>query len=276
MSETAGIRHRAASYAGDPRSFLMYAWHGLAGSVGVARLLFVANLRARHRRALIGYVWLVVPAVATAITFTMLRRSQLFTTGELDLPYALFVLSGVLLWQCFGDALTTPVNQLRDHADFLALVPAPLEGVILAALLDVFLNSAVRMAVVCLAMAGFGIMPELGWLTGLLPAALLLILTGLALGLLTAPLALLYDDVANALGLIATFGLFLVPALYPIPADSFFAYNPLVAVLDWARAGMAGLSHSVPWELALAAAVLLPAGWLFNVAARPHLSARTR
>lgn len=276
MSGPRNDRHSAASYAGDPRDFVARAWRGLAGSVDVARLLFVANLRSRHRRALIGYVWLVVPALVTALTFTVLRRSQVLTTAELDFPYPLFVLSGVLLWQCFGDALTMPVNQLREHSDFLALVPAPLEGVVLSALGDVLLNSAVRMAVVALAMIAFGIAPVAGWLTGLLPAALLLIMTGLALGLVTAPLAQLYDDATNVLALVATFGLFLVPALYPIPAESVLAYNPLVPVFDFARAGMTGDPQGVPWGIAVGAAALLPIGWLLNVAARPHLSARTR
>lgn len=266
----------ASSAIGSPRTFLKNAVLGLHGSVDVARLMFTASLRSRHRRSLLGYLWLVVPALATAVTFTLLRRSQVFSTGDISMPYAVFVLSGVLLWQCFADAMLAPVNKLREHGNFLALVPTPLEGVVLAAMADVLLNSLVRLAVIIISMLALGIAPSVGWLTGLVPALAALMLAGLVVGLVAAPLAQLYDDAANLLGILATFGLFLVPALYPIPAGNVLALNPLATLFDMARDGMLGQPLTVPWLFILATGAVIPIAWLLNVAARPHLSSRTR
>ncbi|MEL7219497.1 MAG: hypothetical protein AAGK01_13850 [Pseudomonadota bacterium] len=109
---------------GSPAAALALAKQAvLAGA-----MLFMANLRASQRRALLGYVWLVTPAIATAIAFSLLRRWKVFEVAETDLPYALFVLSGVLLWQCFFDAVIAPVTQLKSQSDFLAFVPVRFEA----------------------------------------------------------------------------------------------------------------------------------------------------
>lgn len=253
-----------------------------AGKLAIAKqaalaglLLFLANLRASQRRALLGYLWLVTPAIATALAFSLLRRWKVFEVAETDLPYALFVLSGVLLWQCFFDAIIAPISQLKSQSDFLAFVPVRFEAVLVSAFATVALNSVIRIAVLVAALVLWGEAPRVEWLTVMAPAMLLVVLFGAALSLLVAPLALLIEDIASLLNLFGTFGLFLVPAIYPIPADSVLALNPLVPMFDTVRAGITGteVDLSTLWAL-LFLPVFMAVGWWFNLVARPHIAAR--
>ena len=250
--------------------------------LGVARqtvlaglMLFMASLRAGQRRALLGYVWLVTPAIATAVAFSLLRRWKVFEVAETDLPYALFVLSGVLLWQCFFDAVIAPVTQLKSQSDFLAFVPVRFEAVLVAAFATVALNCVIRIAVLIAALILWGEVPRLEWVTIMAPAMVLVVLFGAALSLLIAPLALLIEDIASLLNLVGSFGLFLVPAIYPIPPGSVLALNPLVPMFDAVRAGISGtpIDLSGSW-LSLLLPVMLVVGWWFNVVSRPHIAAR--
>lgn len=242
--------------------------------MAVARYLFVANMRVRRRRVFLGYLWLVVPGAMTALAFTLLRRGRFFETPDIELSYPLFILSGMFLWQSFSDSLTSPTQQLLSHRHFLSVVPARFESIILAAFGETLVNLAIRMALLMAAMAGFGLSPSVFWLIVPL-AGLLMVMFGLVCGLLVAPATQLIGDFANLLGLIASFGLFLVPVIYPIPADSILAYNPMVPVMDAARAWMVGSMHSVSFLPAVIFCLIgLPIGWIVNVLSRPHLVAR--
>jgi lipopolysaccharide transport system permease protein len=239
----------------------------------IARLLFRANLRTRHRRTLLGYAWLAIPGVFLAATFTLLRKGALLQTGEVSLPYPLFVLSGMFLWQSFSDAINLPIQQLNQQRRFLSLVPAPFEAVLIAAVCDAVLNLAVRMALLLAAALLLGVTPLGSWL--LVPlAGVSMIVAGFALCLLIAPLAQLYDDVATIAGMALTAGVLFVPVFYPIPAESLLANNPLTAIFDRAREWMGGApSAGSILPVAIAALAIMLPGWLFNRVSRPYIAA---
>jgi lipopolysaccharide transport system permease protein len=246
----------------------------VGSTVTVARLLFRANLRARHRRTLLGYAWLAIPGVVLAITFTGLRKSALIMTGEVTLPYPLFVLSGMFLWQSFGDAINLPIQQLNQQRRFLSLVPASFQPVLIAALGEVVLNLAVRLAILFVTMLAFGLPAATSW--AMVPlAGLGMVGFGFALGLIIAPFAQLFDDIAGLAAMAVTFAMLLSPVLYPIPPDSLLALNPLAGLLMNVRDWMAGLPASAGvWPVILLTLGLLVPGWLLNRLSRPHIAAR--
>lgn len=263
--------HNGLAAGGLPAARMAVARQAVLAGI----MLFMANLRASQRRALLGYVWLVTPAIATAVAFSFLRRWKVFEVGETELPYVLFVLSGILLWQCFFDALIAPITQLKSQSDFLAFVPVRFEAVLVAAFATVALNCTIRIAVLFAALIFWGEAPRVEWLTIMAPAMLMVVVSGAVLSLLVAPLALLVEDIASLLNLVGSFGLFLVPAIYPIPPDSVLALNPLVPMFDTVRAGIIGTSVDLSglWPM-LSLPLLLVVGWWFNVVSRPHIAAR--
>lgn len=249
--------------------------HRQGGStLTIARLLFRANLRSRHRRMLLGYAWLAIPGLVLAVTFTLLRKGALVVTGETVLPYPLFVLSGMFLWQSLSDAISLPIQQLNQQRRFLSLVPAPFQAVLVAALGEVLLNLAVRMTILAAVMLAFGVHPAASWL--LVPlVGIGMVGFGFAAGLVVAPFAQLFDDVMTLTTMAVTFAMLVSPVLYPIPPGSLLALNPLTGPLMNARDWMAGLpaSAGVLPLAALTLALLVP-GWLLNVISRPHIAAR--
>lgn len=245
-----------------------------SSTLTIARLLFRANLRSRHRRTLLGYVWLAIPGLVLAITFTFLRKSALVVTGDVALPYPLFVLSGLFLWQSFGDAINLPIQQLNQQRRFLSLVPAPFQAVLIAALGEVMLNLVVRLAILGMALLASGLQPVMGWL--LVPlAGIGMVGFGFGLGLIIAPFAQLFDDVATLASMAVTFAMLLSPVLYPIPPDSILALNPLAGLLMNVRDWIAGLPATASvWPVALLTLGLLVPGWVLNILSRPHIAAR--
>jgi len=257
-----------------PRAFASAALADLRRAPAAGFVLFRASLRARHRRLWLGYAWLLLPGIMFALIFTMIRANRLIIMPETILPYPIFVLAGIYLWQSFIDALNMPLQQFTTHRHFLANNAVAHEAVLFAGLLELLLNMAIRLILLFVAAAIAGLLPVATWL--LLPlGAALLILLGFGAGLLLTPLGLLYDDVSRAIGLVAGFAIFLTPVFYAVPPDSLLWFNPVTPLLDgtrgWLRAAPVGGSFLLVAALALAACVL---AWGLYRVARPHLLAR--
>jgi lipopolysaccharide transport system permease protein len=269
------VCHSAERDLARPVAFVRSALTDLRGSVRVAGSLFRAMLRARHRRAGLGYLWLAAPGIATAAACMVMRAGHVVVIGATDLPYPVFAVTGMFLWQGMAEAITLPMQQLAAHRRFLSRMPVPHESVVLASFGEVSLNTAVRLAMLMLLLVGFGTPLSTGWLAVPVAAAVMMAI-GLAVGSCLAPFALLFEDVARAVGLLLNFALFLTPVFYPLPGDSPLALNPVVPVLDLARSALAGHPVAVrPVALVMTGAiVLMSAGWLQYRVARLHLMAR--
>lgn len=258
-----------------PRRFLREAWADLALAPRAAWHLFRANLSAGRRRSLFGYLWLLLPAASTALIGVYLQSRQIVTIAPTVLPYAVHVLAGMVLWQTFLDAFNAPLQQLWAARQLITRSALAHEAVLLAGLLDVALNSAVRLAALGLALAAIGFAPH-GAAFALFPAGMLaLALLGTALGLAVAPLGMLYDDIRRGLAVVTTLWFFLTPVLYVAASAGPLRLNPVTPLLETARAALIGPQLAPGVVLVAAGAgLLLVAAWLGYRLARPHIVER--
>jgi homopolymeric O-antigen transport system permease protein len=267
--------YSAAPELRRPRHFLALALADLRRARPAAWALFLANLRAQHRRAWLGYLWLLIPALATAGLCALMQSRRIVAVGATDLPYPLFVLSGMVLWQAFLDGLNGPLEQLGRARQVITRSAAPHEAVIGAGLLQALLGSAIRLAVLAAAILLVFRTP-LAPSAALFPLGLLaLLVLGLSAGLLAAPLGLLYDDVSRALFLGAALLFFLTPVAYPLPSEGLFRLNPVAILLGQSRAWLTGGGLDPLFAAVVAASLAaLVLAWLFYRLARPHTVAR--
>jgi lipopolysaccharide transport system permease protein len=274
------IRYSSASSLRSPGLFLREAFGDLRKAWEPATHLFLRNLRGQHRQSVLGYAWLLLPPLVSALVWTGLNYSGILPVGKTSVPYPLYVLIGTMFWSVFVEALKCPLTELKNARDILVKVRMPHEAVVLAGLGGVVFNFLVRLLLVGGAFLFYGIFP--GWSLLLLPVALLAILClGLAIGLWLAPVGLLYEDVPRALDLILGFGFLVTPIVYPIPkiwpASLIADLNPLVPLLEAGRHWMEGTAYFPGPGFFLVTAVsfaALAAGWLLYRVARPHLVAR--
>lgn len=258
----------------DSRRFLKAAAADLVRAPAVGWHLFRSGLATRYRRSFLGYLWLVLPALATTATCAYLASHRVIAVPATGAPYPLFVLCGVCLWQVFVEALNSPLQELNAQRQLITRSRAPHEAVVLAGAMSVALNSVIRLVLVILALVAFG--APVGPSLLLAPIGLLaLILLGLALGLVLAPFGLLYDDVGRGLTLVIGFGFFLTPIIYPEPAGGLLRLNPVTPILSSTRSWL--LSEPADHRFILIAGLTLAGlvvSWLAYRIARPHLVAR--
>ena len=271
MAETV---YSARPELADPAGFLRRALADLRGSAPIGWRLFRAGLRARHRRSLLGYFWLLLPAAAATLICVYLQSRRIFDVGATPLPYAVHVLAGMVLWQTFVDALNAPLQQLHAGRQMITRSRVPHEALMLSGLYEVGLNGLVRLAVLAAALAAFGIVPAPSM--ALLPLGMLaLMLLGFAFGLLAAPWGLLYDDVRQGLIVFTGFWFFLTPIVYPAPDSGWLRLNPVTPLLETTRSWIVAPVASKGFFMVTAGAlVTLVGAWLLYRLARPHAVAR--
>jgi len=257
-----------------PRQFMVKAINDLRASGRIAWRLFRSNLRVRHRRTFLGYFWLLLPAIGTALICSYIQSRRIITIPATELPYPLFVLSGMILWQCFIDAINAPLQHLVAARQLITRSRVPHEAIILAGVMEVLVNAAVRVAILMLVVAFW---VPLATTIVLIPLGVVaLVLLGVAIGLALAPLGMLYDDVGRVITLVATFWFFLTPVVYPLPAQGLLHLNPVSPLLVASRAWLLGRwDMSAGFFIVLVGALVgLVIAWLWYRLARPHIVSR--
>ncbi len=211
-----------------PGHLLRSMWHDLKASRELAWRLFVRDISARYRQSLLGVFWAFLPPIVTGLVFIILQSKKVVNFGETDIPYPVFVLVGTTLWQLFTESLNAPLNAVKTAKPMLAKVNFPREALIVSAFYGVLFSLLIKSLVLVGIFLVFQVQATWGLLLAPL-AMVMIILLGMALGLLLTPLGMLYTDVSSGLMVITQLWFFVTPVVYPPPQS--FPYS-LVATLN--------------------------------------------
>jgi lipopolysaccharide transport system permease protein len=256
----------------------------MAGELVAARHLLASlvlrDVRVRYRQTLLGFVWAVAVPVAVVAVFVLLRGSGVLALATGEVPYVVFALAGLTVWQVFGGGLVACTGALVASGSMVAHLGFPRESLVLAAFGQVVLDTAVRAALLGAALAWYGVVPSPAVVLlplALLPLAMLTVGLGLVLSLLNA----VARDVAQAVAVLMPFLMLLSPVLYPQPETGPLAAvmraSPLTILVELPRRLVLGGAGELlgPFAAVSAASLfVLLIGWrLFHVA-QPRIAER--
>jgi lipopolysaccharide transport system permease protein len=181
---------------------------------GLAWRLFVRDKRAMYRQSLLGYSWALLPPIVTTVTWTLLNQGNVINIAATPVAYPAYVLCGTMLWQLFYQTLQCPLNSMIKARSMLTRLNFAREAVVLAGLGEVLFHFSIQLLLLVPVFIWFDV--PVGPTLLLAPiGALSLVVLGLALGLLLAPLGMLYKDVGNTVAMMGTFWMLLTPVVYP-------------------------------------------------------------
>lgn len=232
-------------------------------------ILVWRDLKVRYRQTVLGAVWVMGQPLLTVVIFTLLfnRLARIEAGG--DLPYAVFVLAGILPWTYFATAVQGSGNSLLGSAHLVSkvyfprlLIPA---SFVVTALVDLGVSSLLLGGL----MAIYRIVPAPTIV--LLPLVVLVAMTlALGVGLWLAALNVEYRDVRVLIPFLLQVWMYATPVVYPLrmlpEAWRPLAYlNPATGIVEAFRACLLGTPVST-WAIgssSAAAVVLLGGGALF-------------
>ena len=242
--------------------------------------LFVRDVSAKYRQSILGIFWAFLPPIVSGMVFIILQSRGIVNVGKTDIPYPVFVLVGTILWQVFSESLQAPLQAVQAAKPMLAKINFPREALIVSAFYQLFLNLLIKSAVIVGVLVLFRV--RLHWTVLLAPIPItMLIMLGIAIGLLLTPIGMLYSDVGSALSLASHAWFFVTPVVYPpptsFPLSLITVFNPVSPLIIGARDLLTkGVLHNVqPFLIVSGLAILaLLAAWLIYRVALPIIVER--
>jgi lipopolysaccharide transport system permease protein len=212
----------------SPGLLLRSMWQDLVASRELSWRLFMRDLSAQYRQSFFGIVWAFVPPIVTSIIFIFLQSRNIVNFGETDIPYPVYVLISVVLWQLFAESLNAPLKSVTAAKPLLAKINFPRESLIISAFYMVLFNMLIKGLIIAVVFVAFDLIPTIGLLFAPI-AVLMLSLLGFAIGMALTPVGMLYTDIGTAIPIFIQLFFFVTPVVYPPPEEFPFS---LIAVLN--------------------------------------------
>ncbi len=179
-------------------------------------LLFLMwrDIKARYRQTVLGSFWAIFRPFVSMVIFTIIFGGVAKIKTGSDLPYALFVFPGILIFTYFSSGLSGGASAVVGNATLVTKAYFPRIHLVLAAILAPVIDFMLALVVVVGVFAWYRRMPS--WHIVFLPAFLVLtVLLVLGLSLWLAPLTVRYRDVPFALPFVLQIWMYLTPIIYP-------------------------------------------------------------
>ena len=227
-------------------------------------LYFLAtrDLKVRYSQTVLGVTWAIVQPVIPMLVFTLFLGRFAGVPSD-GMPYALFVLAGLLPWTYIANAITSSATSVVGNASLVTKVYFPRmiipASAVLVALVDFFIGcTALGMLLLWYRIPIHGTMVVLPLLVAV--ATVL----ALGLGIFCAGLTVRYRDLRHALPVLIQFWMFATPIVFPssvVPAGWRWALalNPLTGIIENFRAALFG--RPLAW-IPLAASTAIACGVL--------------
>lgn len=249
----------------------------LLGDLWRSRVLIRALARrdffVRYRRPTFGAIWsVVVPlmqAIVLAVVFTRVIRLSALT--NFDIPYLLFILSGVIPWTFFSLTLNTAVRSITSGSSIASKVYFPRAVLPLANVGTSFYSYVPSFVVLLVTALVLRVEIGPGWLW-LVPATVLMVALTAAFSLVLAALQVYFRDIAFILAAVLQAWFYASAVFFPVTLApegilrTILIANPATGMVDLFRTAFVGmrpttlpaLGWSVGWTVGLFAfAVLL-------------------
>lgn len=225
---TAGVRARESG--GVFRAMARGARDGRYAAFRMA----LRDVRGGYAKTMFGLFWDLADPLVFGAIFYALMRAGVVSPGNLAIPYPLFVTYGMLLYLTFTEGWLASLRLFQTSRTVLAQVKVPPEVLVLSVAFRVAFNSTFRIAVLLIFSLALGVFSLPGFMK-FLACFPLLILSGMALGLMLAPFNAIYNDVERAVRLFILPLRFASPVFFVIASEKLTRLNPVAVLINSLR-----------------------------------------
>lgn len=228
------------------------------------------DIKVRYRQTAVGVAWIIIQPLAMMLVFTIFfGKLAKMPSGEL--PYPIFVLSGLLPWQFFSRSISECAASLIHDQRLITKIYFPRLLVPASRNVAGLVDFGISLMLLMVFLAWYEVKP--GWEILYLPfSMLLMVLVSLGLGFWVAALNVEYRDLGIAIPFLLQLGMFVTPVVYPsaiIPEQWRLLYglNPMAGVLEGFRLSLFGaavqVSNGLIWSSSVVSVLVFIVGLLW-------------
>lgn len=212
------------------------------------------DIKVKYKQTLIGFLWAVLQPLLMMVILYFFLAQRLATEG-LSIPYLVYSLSGLIIWNVFSTGITSAGNSMVQNSNIIKkiyfprlIIPA---SSVIVSLFD-FIWSFLVFMLMTVILYGFdyfnGLTP-LYFLSGIV----LVVFSTIGVGNFLASLTIKYKDVKYALPFLVQLMLLGSSVIYPIgfieneTIRYILSFNPCMGSVELFRMGLVG--YESPMEL---------------------------
>lgn len=200
--------------------------------------VFYRDFQFRYGLTLLGYFWSIVRPIASSLPLIFVGQQFNLGSDLGPLPYPIYALTGIILWNVFWDAFTMPMFLMHRTRTVLRRVPLHPDALLWGTLVSVAINLVVNLFILAIAAVVFK--TGFAWTS---PIAMMLIFflafAGLAVGLPVASITAVYHDMRYGVGFLGQLFLWSAPIVHTIPPTGTLHWinkmNPLTYLINAPR-----------------------------------------
>jgi lipopolysaccharide transport system permease protein len=208
-------------------------------------LFFLAwrTVKVRYKQTVLGAAWAVIQPLSAMIVFTVFF-GRLITIPQENVPYAIFVYTGLVPWTLFAQTLTQSTESLVNNANLITKIYFPRLIIPLSIVGSNLIDFSLALSVLIILALVSQVQLTLNILA--LPLFILLnIATALGIGLWLTALNVRFRDVRQIVPFLVQIWLFATPVIYPsseiaAPWRILYGLNPMAGVIEGFRWAILG------------------------------------
>jgi ABC-type polysaccharide/polyol phosphate export permease len=238
---------------------------------GLMRLLVTRDLTVRYKRSALGVWWTFLNPLLTMLVMWVVF-SEFFRFQIPEVPYVVYLLSGLLLLTFFSQAVIATGSSIVSSSSILSKVYVPPEVFAISASLAAMVNFAISLLLLMIIQLITGVGIPWTIVLVVLPAVCMLMLVA-GLGLLIASAAVFFFDVLDFTAVLIQILGYMTPTFYPIEIvpDRFLPviqanplYSYLVVFRSFVYEGVMPPAWSMLVMVGTAVGFLLVGVWVFS------------
>ena len=208
--------------------------------------LVIRDLKVRYKNSVLGFAWSLLNPLLMMGVFTFIF-TVVFPSSE-GRGFPIFLLSGLLPWQCFSNSISNSTRSIVDNAHLIKKVYFPREVLPVASILSYLVNFFLALVVLFALFPLFRVRVT-PWVL-LLPVIILIqLLFTLGLAFILATMNVFYRDVQHIMETLMLVWFFLTPVFYSLESmrpvfvglridlrDLIYILNPMASLVKAYRA----------------------------------------
>lgn len=230
------------------------------------------DVKVRYKQTLLGVAWAVFQPLVSTVIFTIFF-GNLAKIPSGNMPYSLFILSGMVFWTFFSNSLTHASESMVNNEGIIKKVYFPKIILPFSSIFISGIDFSINFIILLVFALFLGFVPSI-WIFVVVPLAILAIaITVIGAGLLFASVNVKYRDVRYVLPFFIQTLMFITPVIYPLnivaPQKRYFmALNPMTSVIESVRLVFSGGGFLDPWLILISVlsmfTILIVGIWYFR------------
>lgn len=200
------------------------------------------DIKVKYKQTYLGFTWAILQPTLMMIVFTFVFGSVINEKANSNIPYPVFVYSGLMLWGIFSGGLQAAGNSMVSNANIIKKIYFPRLIIPLSSILVSIFDFAMTIIPFVGLLIYYQVHVDIIRLLWALPLSLIFILLStFGFGCFLAALNVKYRDFRYVLPFLIQFLMFVTPVIYPLKLVTdarilfFLKLNPIAIAIDLYR-----------------------------------------